>query len=75
MKIIVCGAGRVGHGIARRLSSDGHNVSVIDENPTLIQAITSELEVQGFTGHAAHPHILKAAGAERCGHAGRGHLF
>lgn len=64
MKIIVCGAGRVGHGIARRLSSDGHNVSVIDENPTLIQAITSELEVQGFTGHAAHPHILKAAGAE-----------
>lgn len=63
MKIIVCGAGRVGHGIARRLSLDGHNVSVIDENPNLIQAITSELEVQGFTGHAAHPHILKSAGA------------
>ena len=64
MKIIICGAGRVGQGIARRLSSDGHNVSVIDENPALIKSITSELEVQGFTGHAAHPAVLKAAGAE-----------
>ncbi|MAK61936.1 MAG: Trk system potassium transporter TrkA [Ponticaulis sp.] len=63
MKIIICGAGRVGQGIARRLSADGHNVSVIDENPALIQAITSELEVQGFTGHAAHPQVLRAAGA------------
>lgn len=63
MKIIICGAGRVGQGIARRLSADGHNVSVIDENPALIQSITSELEVQGFTGHAAHPQVLRAAGA------------
>lgn len=63
MKIIICGAGRVGQGIARRLASDGHSVSIIDENPALIQEVTSDLEVQGFTGHAAHPHILKAAGA------------
>ena len=64
MKIIICGAGRVGQGIARRLSLDGHSVAVIDEDPALIQSITSELEVQGFTGHAAHPQILRAAGAD-----------
>ncbi|MAT35603.1 MAG: Trk system potassium transporter TrkA [Ponticaulis sp.] len=63
MKIIICGAGRVGQGIARRLSSDGHNVSVIDEDPKLIQSITSELEVQGYAGHAAHPQVLRNAGA------------
>ena len=63
MNIIVCGAGRVGQGIARRLATDGHNVTVIDENESLIQSVTSDLEVQGLTGHAAHPHVLKAAGA------------
>ncbi|MAP94484.1 MAG: Trk system potassium transporter TrkA [Ponticaulis sp.] len=63
MKIIICGAGRVGHGIARRLAADGHNVSVIDEDPALIQSITAELEVQGFAGHAAHPEVLRSAGA------------
>jgi len=64
MKIIICGAGRVGQGIARRLSSDGHSVAVIDEDPVLVQAITAELEVQGYTGHAAHPNVLRSAGAD-----------
>lgn len=63
MKIIVCGAGRVGQGIARHLSGDGHSVVVIDAEARLIESITSELEVQGITGHAAHPDILKSAGA------------
>ena len=35
MKIIICGAGRVGQGIARPLSLDGHSVAVIDEDPAL----------------------------------------
>ena len=55
MKIIVCGAGRVGQGIARRLAADGHNVTVVDANADLVQSVTSELEVQGVTGHAAYP--------------------
>ncbi len=63
MNIIVCGAGRVGQGIARRLADDGHNVTVIDADDSLIQTVTSELEVQGITGHAAYPHVLRAAGA------------
>ena len=51
MNIIVCGAGRVGQGIARRLATDGHNVTVIDENESLIQSVTSDLEVPDM------PHI------------------
>ena len=30
MKVIICGAGRVGYGIAERLSEEGNDVSVID---------------------------------------------
>lgn len=63
MKIIVCGAGRVGQGIARRLAADDHNVTVIDADPDLVQSITTELEVQGVTGHAAYPDVLRSAGA------------
>ena len=62
MKIIVCGAGRVGQGIARRLAADGHNVTVVDANADLVQSVTSELEVQGVTGHAAYPDVLRSAG-------------
>ncbi len=62
MKIIVCGAGRVGQGIARRLASDGHNVTIIDADPDLVNAVTSDLEVQGVTGHASHPDVLRSAG-------------
>jgi trk system potassium uptake protein TrkA len=63
MKVIVCGAGRVGQGIARRLAADGHNVTVIDADADLVDAVTGELEVQGVTGHAAYPDVLRQAGA------------
>ena len=38
MKVIICGAGRVGYGIAERLSEEGNDVSVIDNQPSLIAA-------------------------------------
>ena len=64
MDIIICGAGRVGYGIARRLSSENNSVTVVDLSAELIQTISTELDVRGIVGHGAHPSILKKAGAE-----------
>ncbi len=64
MDIIICGAGRVGYGIAERLSSENNSVTVIDLSSELIQAITTELDVSGIVGHGSHPSILKKAGGE-----------
>lgn len=64
MKIIICGAGRVGYGIADRLSSDGHDVTLVDRNPDLIAQVMNDMDVGGVVGHAAYPDILKAAGAD-----------
>ena len=64
MRIIICGAGQVGFGIAERLAAENHDVSVIDSSSRLIQAIRDTLDVRGFVGHGAHPDILARAGAE-----------
>lgn len=63
MKIIVCGSGQVGFQIAQQLSSEGNNVSVIDENTDTIQRTSKSLDVLGIIGHASHPDTLKKAGA------------
>jgi trk system potassium uptake protein TrkA len=63
MKIIICGAGRVGSGIARELAGEGNAVTVIDLSADLIRQTTDELDVQGLVGHGAHPDVLERAGA------------
>ena len=65
MKVIICGAGRVGHGIAERLAEEGNDVSVIDTSASLVSAITETLDVSGIVGHGAHPDVLAKAGADQ----------
>ena len=63
MRVIVCGAGQVGSNIARYLSRFDTNVTMIDIDPALIAAATTNLDVRGIVGHAGHPDVLKSAGA------------
>ncbi len=63
MRVIICGAGQVGYGIAERLAAENNDVSVIDTEPALIRRISDTLDVRGFVGHGAHPDVLQAAGA------------
>ncbi|PHR93338.1 MAG: Trk system potassium transporter TrkA [Robiginitomaculum sp.] len=64
MNIIICGAGRVGYGIAKKLSAENNSVTVVDLAADLIQNISTELDVRGIVGHGSHPGVLKKAGAE-----------
>jgi trk system potassium uptake protein TrkA len=63
MRIIVCGAGRVGSQIARRLAEEGNDVTVVDLDPALVRRVTDAFDVQGVTGHASHPDVQARAGA------------
>lgn len=65
MRVLICGAGQVGYGIAERLAAEDNDVSVIDTSPQLIQVIRDTLDVRGFVGHGAHPDVLAQAGAEQ----------
>ncbi len=63
MKVIICGAGQVGWQIARHLSGENNDVTVVDSNPDLVRRATDTLDVQGIAGFASHPDVLDRAGA------------
>ena len=63
MRVIVCGAGRVGVGIARRLAGEQNEVTVIDQSKELIRTVAERLDVRGVVGHASFPETLEEAGA------------
>lgn len=66
MRVIICGAGRVGQGIARRLAREKHDIIMVDQDARLIDLVQTELDVRALQGHAGHPEVLKAAGADSC---------
>jgi trk system potassium uptake protein TrkA len=63
MKVIICGAGQVGWQIARHLSGEKNDVTVVDSNPDLVRRAMDTLDVQGVVGFASYPDILDRAGA------------
>ncbi|WP_456390181.1 Trk system potassium transporter TrkA [Profundibacter sp.] len=63
MKVIICGAGQVGWQIARHLSGENNDVTVVDNNPELVHRATDTLDVQGVAGFASYPDVLERAGA------------
>ena len=64
MKVIVCGAGQVGFSLARHLSQENNDVTVIDQAPELVRRIGDSLDVKGLVGHASHPDVLEQAAAD-----------
>lgn len=64
MKVIICGAGQVGASIARYLCTEANDITIIDTEPELVRRIQESHDVQGIVGHAAHPEVLRDAGAE-----------
>jgi len=63
MKVIICGAGQVGWQIARHLSGENNDVTIVDNNPDLVRRATDSLDVQGIAGFASYPDVLARAGA------------
>ena len=64
MKIIVCGAGHVGHSIVSYLILGNNDIIVIDDNSEKLNALAKEFDVQPVLGKASHPKVLEKAGAE-----------
>ena len=64
MKIIICGAGRVGMSIAEHLATEDNDITVIDSKAEALQKITELYDVQGVLGLASHPSVLNDAGVE-----------
>ena len=63
MKVIICGAGQVGWQIARHLSGERNDVTIVDNNAELVRRAMDSLDVQGVSGFASYPDVLSRAGA------------
>ncbi|MBB6309726.1 Trk system potassium transporter TrkA [Xanthobacter tagetidis] len=64
MKVVICGAGQVGFGIAEQLAGEQNDVSIIDTNPRRIQMVADQLDVRGVVGMGSHPDVLAKAGID-----------
>lgn len=64
MKIIICGAGRVGSAIAEYLAETDNEVIMIDKNQERLDALSESLDVQPLQGYASYPEMLERAQAE-----------
>ncbi len=64
MKIIILGAGQVGANLAESLLAEDNDITVIDLDISRLALLQDRFDLRTVRGHAAHPSILKQAGAE-----------
>ena len=65
MNIIINGAGKIGRSVAEHLSGEGHNITVIDTNPKVIEEVVNNYDVRGIFGNGAVLSVLKEADADK----------
>ena len=64
MKILILGAGRVGSSLARTLSRESYDVSIVDVNKDKLLKLQEDSDLATVIGHASHPDTLASAGAD-----------
>ncbi|MCR4694499.1 MAG: Trk system potassium transporter TrkA [Pseudobutyrivibrio sp.] len=53
LKIIIVGCGKVGRTLVDRLSKEGHDIVIIDENQDKIDSLTNLYDIMGIKGNGA----------------------
>ena len=64
MNIIIAGAGKVGKVLARQLTAEGHDLTVIDTNSHVLETTVVRYDAIGVQGNCASKAILLQAGVE-----------
>jgi trk system potassium uptake protein TrkA len=59
MRVIVIGAGEVGQNIARTLSAERHDVTIVDQDEARVEAIQGQLDALALAGNGASPKFLR----------------
>ena len=64
MNIVIVGAGKVGYTLAKYLSIDGDNITVIDNKYTALEHINNNLDVMCVKGNCTSLRVLEEAGVK-----------
>ena len=62
MNIIIAGSGKVGHTLARQLAAEGHDLTLIDTNPQVLETAVERYDAIAVTGNCASKEVLLNAG-------------
>ncbi|MFC1484175.1 Trk system potassium transporter TrkA [Candidatus Neomarinimicrobiota bacterium] len=61
VKIVIIGAGEVGFNLAKQLSQEDYDITVVDTDPAKIKHASETLDVSTVEGNGASPSILRQA--------------
>ena len=64
MNIIIAGNGKVGSTLTRLLSTEGHDVTLIDKNTHVLEESLEQYDVMAISGNCVSMHILLQAGVK-----------
>jgi trk system potassium uptake protein TrkA len=65
MRTVIIGAGEVGSNTARMLSEEGHDVVLIEQDETLVERASEQLDALVIHGNGASPRLLAEAGIDK----------
>jgi trk system potassium uptake protein TrkA len=65
-RYLVMGVGEVGFHLAKSLSEEGHEVTVIELDAAKVDKVKDVLDAHMVIGNGAHRSVLEAAGASQC---------
>ena len=64
LKIIIVGCGKVGATLTEQLCKEGHDIAIVDRDPSRVQALTDLHDVMGLVGNGASYSVQIEAGIE-----------
>ncbi|PHS72957.1 MAG: Trk system potassium transporter TrkA [Cycloclasticus sp.] len=64
MKIIILGAGKVGFTVASNLSNEHIDITLVDNDQSVIDAACERLDISAICGNVTHPDVLESAGVK-----------
>ncbi len=62
MNIIIAGGGKVGTTLVRQLSGEGYDLTIIDNDQAVVDAVTERYDIMGMVGNCASMPVLLQAG-------------
>lgn len=64
LNIVIVGGGKIGAALIEQLTAEGHDITIIDNNPARIQTISNMYDIMGIVGNGASYGIQMEAGIE-----------
>ncbi len=64
MNILIAGDGKLGETLAKQLSSEGHDITLVDSDPQVLESTLNRYDVMAIQGNCATMDTLRQAGVE-----------